>query len=120
MSSPVIKPGYTVMRDLHWSPAEKSAARKAFGTALGREFMAVIAETKKMAGKVEQPAELWELERYLGERRKEIDRTYDYRYSVLPLVFGELIRQGRLSLEELHGLGEDKLLYVRRAAALRR
>jgi hypothetical protein len=29
---------------------------------------------------------------------------YDYRYSVLPLVFGNLIREGRLSEEELHGL----------------
>jgi hypothetical protein len=36
-----------------------------------------------MAGKIEQPAELWDLESYLTQSRKQIDRKYDYRYSVL-------------------------------------
>ena len=31
------------------------------------------------------------------ERRTGIDREFDYRYSVLILVFGSLIRQGKLS-----------------------
>ena len=41
-----------------------------------------------MAGRIEQPSELWELERYLTQRRKDIDCLYDYRYSMLPVVFG--------------------------------
>lgn len=73
----------------------------------------MIQETKKMAGKIEQPSGLWELERYLTSRRKEIDRQYDYRYSVLPVVFADLIRKGRIREEELHGLSEDKLESIR-------
>jgi hypothetical protein len=107
---------HLTMRDLRWSPAEKTLARKAFDQALQREFEVVIREAKRMAGEIRQPSHLWQLEDYLTERRKEIDRKYDYRYSVLPQVFGGLIGEGRLKEEELHGLGEDKLSYVRRWA----
>jgi Photoprotection regulator fluorescence recovery protein len=78
----------------------------------------VIREAKQMAGRIEQPSDLWELEGYLTRSRKEIDRMYDYRYSVLPLVFGNLIREGRLSEEELHGLADDKLAHIRSYAKL--
>ena len=103
----------TDMRGLKWSAAEKVIARKAFEQALLREFEAVIRETKERAAKIEQPAELWELEHYLTKRRQDIDQQYDYRYSVLPMVFAGLIRRGRLSEEELHGLAEDKLGLIR-------
>lgn len=54
--------------------------------ALHRELDAVIREATDRAAKVKQPSELWDLERWLTQRRKDIDRLYDYRYSVLPLV----------------------------------
>lgn len=107
------KGGGTLMRDLTWSHAEKVIAREAFRRALEREFREVITKTKEMAKNIEQPADLWELEGYLTDGRKDIDRRYDYRYSVLPLVFGNLVRQGRLSMEELSGLREDKLKAIR-------
>ncbi len=105
--------GGTLMRDLTWSYAEKVIAREAFRRALEREFREVITKTKEMAKNIEQPADLWELEGYLTDSRKDVDRRYDYRYSVLPLVFGDLVRQGRLSMEELSGLREDKLKAIR-------
>jgi hypothetical protein len=103
------------MRDLKWSPAEKAIARRAFDRALGPELEAVILETKSKAAKIQEPSGLWELERYLPQRRQEIDRKYDYRYSILPLVLANLL-SGRLNENELHGLGEDKLGYIHRAA----
>jgi Photoprotection regulator fluorescence recovery protein len=106
----------TVMRDLKWSPAEKAIARKAFDLALGRELEAVILEAKSKAAKIQEPSGLWELEEYLAQRRQEIDRKYDYRYSVLPLIFANLLSGGRLNENELHGLGEDKLGYIHRGA----
>ena len=106
------------MHDLKWSPAEKAIARKAFERALQAELEEVIHETRQRASKVEQPSDLWDLEGYLTRRRKEIDRKYDYRYSVLPIVFGVLIREGRLREEELHGLAPDKLKYIRSVAKL--
>jgi hypothetical protein len=41
-------------------------------------------------GKIEQPSDLGDLEGYLTQRRKKINRKYDYRYSVLTLIFGKL------------------------------
>jgi hypothetical protein len=104
---------YPYAREPKWSASEKAIARRAFDAALQRELQAVIREAKERATKLEQPADLWELEGWLTERRNEIDRTFDYRYSVLPIVFQNLIRKGWLKEQELAGLAEDKLTYVR-------
>ena len=66
-----------------------------------------------MASQIQQSSDLWDLEHYLTERRKEIDRKYDYRYSQLTQVFGRLLYEQRLRQEELHGLREDKLKPIR-------
>jgi len=107
-----MRDSYPAMRHLHWSPAEKAVARKAFESALKREFEALITETKKMAA-IKESDDVWELEDHLTRRRKKIDRVYDYRYSVLLDVFGYLVREGCLRTEELNGLTEDKLAYIR-------
>ena len=104
---------YSTMREMHWSPKEKKIARRAFDRALHRELEATIHEAKQMAERIKEPDELWELERYLAQRRKEIDAKYEFKYSVLLLVLSELVREGRITLDELHGLAEDKLRCVR-------
>jgi hypothetical protein len=58
------------------------------------------------------------MEHWLTQRRQEIDSKYDFRYSVLPLVFANLLRDGRISEDDLRGLGEDKLEVTRVAASL--
>jgi hypothetical protein len=106
------------MHDLKWSPSEKAAARKAFDQAQKRELEVVIREVKNRANRLDKWSDLWELERYLTECGKEVDSKYDYRYSVLLMVFGRLIREGLLSEQELHGLAEDNLGYIRLVATL--
>jgi hypothetical protein len=96
---------------------EKKVARKAFDLALHRELKGLIADVKKRAEKIKQPSDLWDMEHYLTECRKRIDGQFDYRYSVLIYVFGNLLRQGKLTEEELRGLNDDKLEAVRRFAA---
>jgi len=60
---------YTMIRTLKWSDAERKAiARKAFERALQQDLEAIIRQAKKMAGRIEQPSDLWELERYLTDR----------------------------------------------------
>jgi hypothetical protein len=98
------------------SKSEKLIARTAFDAALGRGLHEVIQEVKKMANQIQQSSDLWDLESYLTQRRKEIDRKYDYRYSRLTHVFGRLLHENRLSEEELRGLGEDKLKSIRSLA----
>jgi hypothetical protein len=110
MSSPSATPNtYPYQNEPTWSKSEKAIARTAFDAALGRELHEVIQEAKKMASQIQQSSDLWDLEHYLTERRKEIDRKYDYRYSQLTHVFGKLLYEGRLREEELRGLREDKL-----------
>ena len=65
-------------------------------------------ETKRRATQIKEPGDLWELERYLTQRRKEIDGKYDFRSSRLTRVFGRLLFERRLTDGELRGLSEDK------------
>jgi Photoprotection regulator fluorescence recovery protein len=110
MTSPsAIQDSYPYQNEPIWSGSEKTIARKAFDAALGRELHEVIQEAKKMASQIQQSSDLWDLEYYLTERRKEINRKYDYRYSQLTHVFGRLLYEKRLREEELRGLREDKL-----------
>jgi hypothetical protein len=70
---------------------------------------------------VMDPSDLWELERYLTESRKTIDRVYQYRYSDLLRVFSILMRDGWLKEADLVGLQPDKIAEVKHSAgALRR
>ena len=119
MSSPSATPNtYPYKNEPMWSKSEKAIARTAFDAALKRELQEVMRKTKQMANQIKEPADVWELEHYLTERRKEIDRKYDYRYSQLTHVFGRLLHEGRVSEEELRGLREDKLKPIRSFAKL--
>lgn len=114
MNSPSVSQlGYPHKNEPAWSRSEKAIARKAFDAALERELQEVIREAKQKAGQIKEPTDLWDLEHYLTQRRKEIDRKYDYRYSQLDLVFGILLREKWIGEEDLRGLKEDKLRAIR-------
>jgi hypothetical protein len=98
---------------LRWSDAEKKIARRVFDQALQQELAEVVRKVKEMARDIKEPSDLWKIEDYLTKRRKAIDTDYDYRYSQLPLVFGQLVRKGRIRVEDLQGLDEEKLAFVR-------
>jgi Photoprotection regulator fluorescence recovery protein len=96
-----------------WTPAEKKAARRAFDEALGRNLSAIIAEAKRRMANVADPSDLWELEAYLTESRKTVDRVYQYRYSDLLRVFSILMRDGWLKETDLVGLQPDKIADIK-------
>src|SRR6266550_5735834 len=104
---------YPYQNEPIWSRSEKTVARAAFDAALKRELQKTMQEVKQMANQVKEPADLWDLEHYLTQRRKEIDRKYEYKYSQLTHVFGRLLHEQRLCEEELRGLREDKLKSIR-------
>ena len=116
MSSPSSPNPHPQQNEPTWSKSEKAIARTAFDAALGRELHEVIQEAKRMANGIQTSSDLWDLEQYLTERRKQIDRKYDYRYSQLTLVFGRLLYENRLSEEDLRGLREDKMKSIRSLA----
>lgn len=104
---------YPYKNEPTWSRSENAIARTAFDAALGRELHEVVQETKRRASQIRQSSDLWDLEHYLTECRKQIDRKYDYRYSRLTDVFGRLLYEGRVSEDELSGLRGDKLESIR-------
>jgi|SRR5882757_203034 hypothetical protein len=101
------------VRDLRWSPSEKKVARSAFEVALESALAKAMAEFKRRAEAATTPSEMWEIESYLRQQRREIDETFDYRYSQLPFVFARLIQAGHLDENRLGGLSEEKLEIIR-------
>jgi hypothetical protein len=67
-------------------------------------YPAIIAEAKRMMANVASSSDLWEVEAYLTERRKNLDRIYQFRYSDLLRVFSVLMRDGWLHEADLVGL----------------
>src|SRR5260370_7776145 len=108
MSSPSATPNaYPYQNEPTWSKSEKAIARTAFDAALKRELQDVMRKTKQMANQIKEPAHVWELEHYLTERRKEIDRKYDYRYSQLTQVFGRPMYQKQPREQDLTRCRDD-------------
>jgi hypothetical protein len=96
-------------RDFTWSPTQKKAARAAFDLAVARELKAIRQHVEAMLTSDAEDRVIWKLEEYLYEKRRELDQKYDYRYSMLMLVFPRLVREGWLTLDELDGIGEEKI-----------
>jgi hypothetical protein len=116
MSSPSRPIPHPHQNEPIWSRSEKAIARAAFDAALGRELHELIQEAKRMANGIQKSSDQWDLEHYLTQHHKEIDRKCDYRYSQLTHVFGRLLHDDRLKEEELRGLREDKLKPIRTLA----
>src|ERR1700756_4356173 len=104
---------YPYQNEPIWSRPEKTVARAAFDAALKRELQEIMEEAKQMANQINEPADLWDLEHYLTQRRKEIDRTSETKHWKLTHAFGELLPEQRLCEEEVLGLREDKLKLIR-------
>jgi hypothetical protein len=105
------------MRELEWSRTEKIIARRAFDQGLSREVSELVRQFKEMAANAKDGPDLWKLECWLRARRREIESKYNFRYSVLPIVFAALLKQGYLSESDLDGLGQEKINLILSAAA---
>ena len=101
-----------------WSNSEKKIARRVFDAALHRELAEIMETFKAMAANATEPDHMWSTEEFLSRSRQGIDRKYDYRYSQLEFVFGRLLREGRISAEDLSGLSEEKMDQISRIASL--
>ena len=106
------------MNDFKWSHAEKNLSRRAFEQALESELSEVLAEFKAKASAAGTPEEMWNVQRFLASKEREIEEKYDYRYSRLILVFARLLREGRIQEDQLAGLSEEKLTFIRSIASL--
>ncbi len=99
-----------------WSKQEKEIARRAFSAALEREYTPIAHNVRKMAAGINELNDIWEIYDYLTEKRKELIRKFDNRYSVLISVFGFLTPEGWIKQEDLAGLSDDKLEEIKQTA----
>lgn len=105
------------MQNVHWSPSEKKIARAVFDQALANELAEVLAEFKRRAANATTADAMWSVRHYLDKAEREIEQKYDFRYSQLLIVFGRLLYEGRTTIEQLGGLSEEKLDYIRLVAS---
>ncbi len=98
---------------VRWSASEKKIARRAYDAALEKALAKLMAEFKAKANAAATPSDMWAVERYLREQRREVDDLFDYRYSQLLFGFARLIREGHLDEASLAGLAEEKLTIIR-------
>ena len=104
------------MIEQSWSKKEKTVARRAFEGAYEKECKDLIEKIQKRANEAKDPSDIWHLHDFLNKRIKEIENKYDYRYSVLILVFARLMEEGWITAEEIEGLSEDKIFKIRHLA----
>lgn len=97
-----------------WSKKEKVVARQTFERAYKRESKELLNKVKEMANTAKTPEDIWKLHDFLTEKRNEVDEKYDYRYSVLILVFARLLREGWIELDDLKGLNENKITKIKK------
>ena len=91
MSSPSATPNrYPYQNEPIWSRSERTIARRVFDAALKRELLEVMQEAKRMASQIKEPADVWKLERFLTQRRKDIDSKYEKALRKIGVGLGQL------------------------------
>src|SRR3990172_3037292 len=97
-----------------WTQSEKVIARRVYNRAYERECINIYNKVKEMLSQMKDPKDIWKIEDYLDEERTNVDGKYDYRYSVLVMVFGRLMREGLIEETDLQGLEPEKIARIKR------
>jgi len=62
-----------------------------------------------MISEVSCPEDLWKIRNYLSKTLRNIEKKYDFRYSILILVLAQLIKDEWIEENDLIGLDEYKI-----------
>lgn len=101
------------MDHFKWHQKEKAIARAAFNKALHNECSHIVESLKEKLNDLSDPKDVWRIEDYLSKKRKQIYQKYDFRYSILIMVLGVLVKEGWIEIKDLDGLNEEKLQRIR-------
>jgi hypothetical protein len=108
------------MERLTWSKTEKKIARAAYDKAYLAQCQRIVSTLRDRVAALDDPRDVWQIDDFLRQKRKEVDATFDFRYSVLVFVFVQLIADGLITMDDLAGLREDKIEGVQRILDIRR
>ena len=97
-----------------WTQREKTIARRVYDRAYEKECTNIYNNVKAMLSQLKDPREIWKIEDYLDGERTKVNGKYDYRYSVLVMVFGRLMKDGLIDEADLYGLDQDKIEQIKR------
>lgn len=106
------------MQNLKWSDSEKKVSRRVFEAALEAELAEITTAFKAKVAALTTPDEMWALQGVLARNQREVEEKYDYRYSQLIMVFSRLLREGRITREQIDGLSDEKLSFIERLLSL--
>jgi len=104
--------------DLKWNADEKKVARAAFDKAYQQEMEEIQNALFEKVAKIKNDKDVWSIHNYLSKRRDKVDNKYDYRYSQLILVFGKLMKEGYLMEEDISGLSEEKIEFIKKVSSI--
>jgi hypothetical protein len=107
------------MVDEKWIDSEKKIARRVYDLALNQEYTEIIEEFKIKALRVKSSEDLWAMQKYLENAHRDLEARYDFRYSQLIIVFGNLMHRGRIAKDQLKGLSENKINEICRIASIK-
>jgi hypothetical protein len=106
------------MKSLDWSNTEKLLARQAYDLAYERECAKIFEKVQEMLSGMENPKEVWKIYDYLRKSRREMDSKYDYRYLILTIVLGKLMKEGLIFDSDIDKLSHDKIDAIKRIASI--
>lgn len=106
------------MKYFDWSNTEKILARQAYDRAYERECTKIFDKVQEMLSYIEDPKEIWKVDDYLRKKRREMDAKYDYKYSMLIIIFGKLMKEGLIVDSDINDLSRDKIDSIKRIASI--
>jgi hypothetical protein len=98
--------------EINWTEVEQEVAQQAFKTANFREINSLIQYSAQKIAEIKNIEDLWQLNDFLNARRHDIAGKYEYQLSSLIFIFADLLKEGWLSIDDLAGLGSEKLTKI--------
>lgn len=92
-----------------WTEVEQGIARTAFDRAYTRSIDQLAASVRAKSEALSSAETIWELHDFLSIQRHTIEGSFDFRPEGILFVFARLVKDELLNIDELNGLGTDKL-----------
>lgn len=95
-----------------WTDSEMAVARQAFDRAYGRAVDQLVLAVRIRATSLSSAQTIWELHDFLSIQRHTMEGRFDFQLDGILFVFASLVKDKLLVLDELSGLGEEKLAKI--------
>ncbi|MBL1210838.1 hypothetical protein [Geminocystis sp. GBBB08] len=102
----------TIASEAGWTTIEIEISQRLLNKAYQRETETLVTEVRHKINNLTDMEQLWQIHDILSAKRYDLDGKYDAREPMLIFTFAQLLKEGWISLEELHGLNQAKLAKI--------